>query len=251
MIARLVSIFLVMIMSFNSPVVCNAAYSDAIDIVGIYAGKIFDDVFMGESNKNLLDKVKKGIEDPDNKDELINYIAYTERNQTDFAMQLMTLPYPLAIWCDRNIPLLGGVVNILITTPALYIGEWMLSSGSDREDIQAFDTLRGKYISSQFAVLDFALEERSYKDNQGDLATIRKLSILNEAEQNEIAYREALTMAHVKKHHDQDALESAMKIQRASSSIWDVLCYYVIAILMIIYGVARGICLVVLYYLGW
>ena len=147
MVARLVSVFLVMIMSFNSPVVCNAAYSDAIDIVGIYAGKIFDDVVMGESNKNLLDKVKKGIEDPDNRDKLINYIAYTERNQTDFAMQLMTLPYPLAIWCDRNIPLLGGVVNILITTPALYIGEWMLSSGSDREDIQAFDTLRGKYIS--------------------------------------------------------------------------------------------------------
>ena len=53
MIARLVSIFLVMIMSFNSSVVCNAAYSDAIDVAGVYAGKIFDSVVMGEDNTIL------------------------------------------------------------------------------------------------------------------------------------------------------------------------------------------------------
>lgn len=256
MTIRLIGIFLVTIMSFNSSVVCNAAYSDAIDVAGVYAGKIFDSVVMGEDNTILLQKIKSGIEDQENRAELIDYIDAAEKNNTKLAMLMMALPYPLAIWCDYNIPILGGIINTLITTPVAFVVEWLLSSSSDREDIQAFDVLREHYISSQFALLEYSLEEKSETDLMGALIDdVRYKTLCTEAEQNEQAYIAALEMAHVE-YKNKDAVRNfRYDIKEAGESIWTVLLFYLEAILVLIYSFVSAICIagwrLVCYYMGW
>lgn len=256
MVARIVSIFLVMIMSFNSPVVCNAAYSDAIDVAGVYAGKIFDSVVMGEDNTILLQKIKSGIEDQENRAELIDYIDAAEKNNTKLAMLMMALPYPLAIWCDYNIPILGGIINTLITTPVAFVVEWLLSSSSDREDIQAFDVLREHYISSQFALMEYYLEENSDTNGiESLISDVRYITLRTEAELNEQAYIAALEMAHVEYKNKDAVRKFKYDIKEAGESIWMVLLFYLEAILALIYSFVSAICIagwkLVCYYLGW
>lgn len=169
---------------------------------------------------------------------------------------MMALPYPLAIWCDYNIPILGGIINTLITTPVAFVVEWLLSSSSDREDIQAFDVLREHYISSQFALMEYYLEENSDTNEiESWISLVRYKTLRTEAELNEQAYIAALEMAHVE-YKNKDAVSNfRYDIKYAGESIWTVLLFYLEAILALIYSFVSAICIagwkLVCYYLGW
>ncbi len=131
-----------------------------------------------EKDVILYEKIMSDIKDKETKNTLIKHIE--ERTAiTGQYRGYMDKSTVLGVWCDKNIPLIGGVLYSVLTQATLHFYEETLADNPENETVTAFEELRSHYLDGSQDIFDAAIEGKFRNPDSGIVATIKSFESSN------------------------------------------------------------------------